>query len=208
MLRMKRHVCCLAAALCAAPALAETIDFDRDTTGAPPAGWVCGTTGRGSPHWAVAADPSAPSKPNTLQQTGTAAFPWCAKKDVAIADGFVEVKFKPLQGREDQAGGLVWRWKDADNYYVARANALENNVSIYYTTRGSRHTIKYVDAPVAPNQWHTLRVAFAGKRARVILDGKQYLDVQDTHIEGAGAVGVWTKADSVTAFDDFAWGSN
>ncbi len=208
---MLRTKCCiryLAAALCADPALAETIDFDRDATGAPPTGWMCGATGRGSPHWAVEADPSAPSKPNTLQQSGKATFPWCVNKNVAIADGFVEVKFKSLQGREDQAGGVVWRWKDTDNYYVARANALENNVSIYHTTGGNRHTIKYVDAPVAPNQWHTLRVAFAGKRARVILDGKQYLDVQDTHLEGAGAVGVWTKADSVTAFDDFAWGGN
>jgi len=110
-----------------------------------------------------------------------------------------------LQGREDQAGGLMWRWANGENYYVARANALENNVSIYYTTRGTRHTIKYVDAPVASNQWHTLRAEFDGKRAKIILDGKQYLDVQDEHILGAGAVGVWTKADSVTAFDDFTW---
>lgn len=103
---------------------------------------------------------------------------------------------------------MVWRWKDRDNYYVARANALENNVSIYHTTRGSRHTIRYVDAPVAGNQWHTLRVEFTGNNAKVILDGKPYMDVQDTHIVGAGAVGVWTKADSVTAFDDFSYGGS
>jgi hypothetical protein len=205
---MKRYVYCVAAAVCAGPAPADTIDFDQNATGTPPAGWVCGTTGRGSPHWVVEADPSAPSKPNVLKQSGKATFPWCAKKDVAVADGFVEVKFKPLQGREDQAGGVVWRWKDSDNYYVARANALENNVSIYHTTRGSRHTIKYVDAPVAANQWHTLRVEFAGKRAKVILDGKQYIDVEDQHIAGTGAVGVWTKADSVTSFDDFAFGGS
>jgi hypothetical protein len=124
-----------------------------------------------------------------------------------LADGFVEVKFKPLSGNEDQAGGVVWRWKDGDNYYVARANALENNVSLYYTRNGRRTTIKYVDAPVAKNQWHTLRVDFAGKRMRVTLDGKRYIDVDDERIVGAGSVGVWTKADSVTAFDDFSYGA-
>jgi len=199
---------CVAAVLIliAAPALAETVDFDRDTAGAPPPGWQCGTTGRGSARWAVEVDASAPSKPNVLKQSGHATFPWCAKTGVAITDGFVEVEFKPIQGREDQAGGVVWRWKDGDNYYVARANALESNVWLYHTTRGSRHTIKYVDAPVAPNQWHTLRVEFAGKQITVSLDGKRYIDAQDEHIVGAGAVGVWTKADSVTAFDDFSWG--
>ena len=197
---------CAAAVLIAAPALADTVDFDRDATGAPPPGWHCGATGRGTPRWSVEVDASAPSKPNVLKQLGNGTFPWCAKTNVAIADGFVEVKFKPMQGREDQAGGVVWRWKDGDNYYVARANALENNVSLYHTTRGSRHTIKYVDVPVAANQWHTLRVEFAAKRITVSLDGKQYIDAQDEHIAGAGAVGVWTKADSVTAFDDFSWG--
>ena len=118
----------------------------------------------------------------------------------------VEVKFKPISGKEDQAGGLVWRWKDGDNYYVARANALENNVSLYYTAGGRRNTIKYVSAPVARNVWHRLRVEFGGKRIAVALDGKTYIDLEDEHIAGPGAVGVWTKADSVTAFDDFAYG--
>ena len=202
---MKSGACFIAAAVWALPVMAETIDFEQDATGAAPSGWVCGTTGRGSPHWAVELDASAPSKPNVLKQSGNATFPYCARMGIAIANGFVEVKFNPLQGREDQAGGLMWRWANGENYYVARANALENNVSIYYTTRGTRHTIKYVDAPVASNQWHTLRAEFDGKRAKIILDGKQYLDVQDEHILGAGAVGVWTKADSVTAFDDFTW---
>jgi hypothetical protein len=117
------------------------------------------------------------------------------------------VKMKPVSGREDQAGGVMWRWKDGDNYYVARANALENNVSLYYTERGSRKTIKYVDAPVAGNMWHTLRVEFSGTRIRVILDGVARIELDDSHIVGAGAVGVWTKADSVTLFDDFAYGA-
>jgi len=154
----------------------------------------------------VEPDSTAPSKPNVLKQSGQATFPWCARKEVSVSDGYVEVKFKAMEGREDRAGGVVWRFKDGDNYYVARANALENNVSLYHTTRGSRHTIKYVNAPVAVNQWHTLRVEFVGKHIKVLLDGKQYIEEEDDHIAGAGAVGVWTKADSVTAFDDFAWG--
>ena len=154
------------------------------------------------------ADATAPSKPNVLKQSGQGTFPWCVKKDLAIADGFVEVKFKPISGSEDSAGGLVWRWKDGDNYYVARANALENNVSLYYTTGGSRNTIKYMDAPVPANQWHTLRVEFSGKKIKVLLDGKPNIELQDTHISGTGAAGVWTKADSVTAFDDFSYGGN
>jgi len=185
---------------------AETVSFDRDAPGALPAGWRSGVTGRGSPKWSVETDASAPSKPNVLKQSGSGTFPWCVRPDASLADGYVEVKFKPLSGREDQAGGLVWRWKDGDNYYVARANALENNVSLYYTANGRRNTLKYVDAPVPGNTWHTLRVEFSGKRIRVILDGKPYIEMEDDHIAGSGAVGVWTKADSVTLFDDFGYG--
>jgi hypothetical protein len=155
----------------------------------------------------VKQDPSAPSAPNVLQQSGTGTFPWCVLRGSALENGFVEVRFKPLEGREDQAGGVVWRWKDGDNYYVARANALENNVSLYYTASGRRNTLKYVDAQVARGVWHRLRVDFAGTQIRVALDGKTYIDFKDSHIGGAGAVGLWTKADSVTSFDDFAYGS-
>ncbi len=185
---------------------AETVNFDSDQPGRLPKGWVAGVTGKGSPKWAVEKDTSAPSRPNVLKQSGTGIFPWCVKKDVSISDGFVEVKFKPISGKEDQAGGLVWRWKDGNNYYIARANALENNVSIYYTEKGKRITIKYVDAPVPSNKWHTLRVEFSGKKIKVFLDGKTYIDLEDGHISGAGAVGVWTKADSETSFDDFSYG--
>ncbi len=185
---------------------AETVSFDRDAPGALPAGWRAGVTGRGSPKWSVEADASAPSRPNVLKQSGSGTFPWCVRPDVSLENGYVEVRFKPLSGREDQAGGLVWRWKDGDNYYVARANALEDNVSLYYTANGRRNTIKYVDAPVPGNVWHTLRVEFSGKAIRVILDGKQYIGMEDDRIVGSGAVGVWTKADSVTLFDDFSYG--
>jgi hypothetical protein len=202
---MAKIVAGVAVAALATAAQAETAGFDRDPAGAVPAGWVCGSTGGGAPRWAVEADAGAPSAPNVLKQSGKGAFPWCVKQGTALADGVVEVKFKPLTGREDQAGGVVWRWKDGDNYYVARANALENNVSLYYTERGSRRTIKYVDAPVPGNAWHTLRVEFKGTRIRVLLDGKAYIELDDSHIAGPGAVGVWTKADSVTAFDDFTY---
>lgn len=191
--------------MAAATVHAETINFDADPPGTPPAGWTCGSTGGGTPSWTVEAHSGAPSGANVLKQGGTAPFPWCVRQGTAVTNGTVEVKFKPLSGREDQAGGLVWRWKDGDNYYVARANALENNVSLYYTERGRRLTLKYVDAPVAANTWHALRVAFQGTQIRVTLDGKTYIELSDSHISGAGAVGVWTKADSVTLFDDFSY---
>jgi hypothetical protein len=185
---------------------AETVSFDRDAPGALPAGWRSGVTGRGSPKWVVEADATAPSKPNVLKQSGSGTFPWCVRPDTSLPDGYVEVKFKPISGSEDQAGGLVWRFKDGDNYYVARANALENNVSLYYTQNGRRNTLKYVNAPVSRNTWHALRVELSGKWIRVILDGKPYIELEDDHITGIGAVGVWTKADSVTLFDDFSYG--
>lgn len=197
----------LAASLLSTPVLAQTVHFDSDPVGAVPAGWTCGVTGGGNARWSVVADPSAPSPSNVLRQSGSGSFPWCVNSATAIADGFVEVKFKPISGKEDQAGGLVWRWKDADNYYVARANALENNVSLYYTERGTRKTLAYVGAPVSLGTWHTLRVEYVGARIAVSLDGQRLIELNDTHIGGAGAVGVWTKADSVTAFDDFAHGA-
>ena len=188
--------------------MAQVVNFDRDKTGAPPADWTCGVTGSGNPKWTVEPDAGAPSLPNVLLQSGAGDFPWCVRAGTSFQDGFVEVKFKPIRGREDQAGGVVWRWKDGKNYYVARANALENNVSLYYTEGGSRRTLKYVDAPVATNNWHLLRVEFKGTSISVALDGKPAIAFNDTHIAGAGAVGVWTKTDSVTAFDDFSFGAS
>jgi hypothetical protein len=184
----------------------QTIRFDNEAPGAAPAGWTCGVTGRGNPHWSVQPDPSRAGG-HVLLQSGSGTFPWCVRADAAIADGFVEARFVPLSGREDQAGGVVWRWKDGDNYYVARANALENNVSLYYTEHGARKTLKYVDAPVARGQAHVLRVEFTGNQISVTFDGRRYIDLRDEHITGTGAVGVWTKADSVTAFSEFSYGS-
>ena len=189
--------------LAAGFASGQTTNFDLGPVGQPPAGWQCGVTGSGSPKWSVERDATAPSPPHVLRQSGSGDFPWCVKAGTSLANGFVEVRFKSISGREDQAGGLVWRWKDGGNYHVARANALENNVSLYCTQKGSRRTLKYVDAPVPANVWHLLRVEFASERIKVLLDGKLAIEAHDAHITGSGAVGVWTKADSVTAFDDF-----
>ena len=202
---MKTLVAGLPALLLASHAFSETTNFDADPVGQAPAGWTCGTTGKGSPQWTVEADASAPSGRNVLKQAGTATFPWCVKNSAQAANGTVEVKFKPISGKEDQAGGVVWRWKDANNYYVARANALESNVSLYYTVNGVRNTIAYKDAPVARGAWHTLRVAYNDDAIEVWLDGKIYIEAKDRHIPTAGKAGVWTKADSVTLFDDFSW---
>ena len=200
---MKPSTIGAAAAALAAAAGAHAVDFNGDPVGSLPPGWTCGVTGRGSPKWSIA--PDAETKGNVLIQSGSGTFPWCVKSGTAVVDGSVETTFKPMSGREDRAGGLVWRWKDGDNYYVARANALENNVSLYYTERGSRKTLKYVDAPVASGTWHTLKVEFAGTHIVVALDGRRYIELDDGHIAGPGAVGVWTKADSVTAFKDFTF---
>jgi hypothetical protein len=186
---------------------AQTENFDEVGVGSLPPGWKTGVTGEGTGHWAVEDDSSAPSPPRVLRQTGRGRFPWAVKEGTNVTDGFVEVKFKPISGKEDQAGGVMWRWKNGDTYYVARANALENNVSLYYTTNGRRNTIKYVKAPVPRDAWHTLRVEFTGNLIKVSLDGKTYIEEKDTHITDGGAVGLWTKADSNTAFDDFAYGS-
>ena len=204
---MKTTITMVSTLLAAGVSMAQTVTFDKDKTGAPPADWTCGVTGSGKPRWTVEPDPGAHSAPNVLMQSGAGDFPWCVRAGTAVQDGFVEVKFKPIRGREDQAGGVVWRWKDGNNYYVARANALENNVSLYYTEGGSRRTLKYVDAPVPANDWHVLRVEFKGTSIRVLLDSKAAITFEDAHITGAGAVGVWTKADSVTAFDDFVYGT-
>ena len=188
-------------------AAVTVVGFDTDSTGTPPAGWLAGQTGSGEARWAVVADRTAPSKPNVLKQSGTATYPVCIKDGASIKDGFVEVKFKAVSGREDQAGGVLWRAKDVNNYYVARANALEDNVTIYHTVNGRRTEKKRTDMKVTPGQWHTLRVEFQGNHFTVMLDGKRAIDWDDDTFKEAGKVGVWTKADSVTLFDDFSFGA-
>jgi len=197
----------LTATLLAAAAPPQTVNFDQAEAGKPPAGWTATQTGSGQAQWSVVQDPTAPSKPNVLKQSGQATYPVCLKDDTSVKDGYVEVKFKAISGREDQAGGVVWRAKDANNYYVARANALEDNVTIYHTVNGRRTEKKRASMKVASNQWHTLRVDFQANHFTVSLNGKKAFDWDDDTFKDAGKVGVWTKADSVTEFDDFTYGA-
>jgi 3-keto-disaccharide hydrolase len=184
---------------------AQTVNFDNAEVGKPPAGWTATQTGTGQAKWAVIQDDSAPSKPNVLKQSGQATYPICLKDDTSVKDGFVEVKFKPVSGREDQAGGVIWRAKDANNYYIARANALEGNVTIYHTINGRRTEKKRTNTKVATNQWHTLHVDFQGNHFVVTFNGQKALEWDDETFKEAGKVGVWTKADSETLFDDFSY---
>ena len=197
----------VAATIATALAAAETVNFDNMKTGGPPWDWTATQTGSGTAKWSVEKDNSAPSRPNVLKQSGQAAFPICFKNDTSIKDGFVEVKFKPIAGKEDQAGGVIWRLQDANNYYIARANALENNVTIYHTIKGKRTEKKRANMKVASGQWHRLRVDFGGSHFTVTFDGRKAIEWEDDTFRDAGKVGVWTKADSVTGFDDFTCGS-
>src|SRR2546427_12411846 len=123
----------MAITLATAVAIAETVNFDDMKTGAPPPGWSATQTGSGRAKWAIEKDDAAPSKPNVLKQSGQATFPVCIKNDTNLKDGFVEVKFKPGSGKEDQAGGVIWRADDSNHYYIDRANALEDHATIHET---------------------------------------------------------------------------
>lgn len=195
-------------------AAAETKEtFDASTHLAK--GWETGITGKGQAKWEVVADDSAPSKPNVLKQSGEATFAWAAKVDEKIKDGFVESKFKAVSGKEDQAGGIVFRFLDGNNYYVVRANALEDNVVLYKTVRGKRSSLPVkgrmfgygVDSNVPTGKWNSLRVEFKGNLFTVFFNGKELFQVEDDTFKDAGAIGLWTKADSVTLFDDFTFGN-
>ena len=190
----------------ASAAFAQIVNFDNLTIGAPPPGWTATKTGSGEAKWTIEKDDTAPSKPNVLKQSGQATYPVCIKDDTNLKDGFVEVKFKPISGKEDQAGGVIWRAKDSNNYYIARANALEDIVTIYDTVKGRPTERKRTNTKVASNQWHTLRVDFQGNHFTVTFDGKKAIEWDDATFTEAGKVGVWTKADSVTLFDDFVYG--
>ncbi len=199
-------------------ALAETVNFDRAEAGKSPPGWTVAITGKGEPKWTVEQDDSAPSKSAVLKQSGEVpgpSFPLCIKDAPMLKDGFVEVKFKSVSGKGDQAAGVIWRCADAANYYICRPNALEDNVVLYKVEKGKRKSIDIlgrkggygVEEKVAPQIWHTLHVEFVGKRFTVLFNGKKLFDVEDETFKDAGKVGLWTKADSVMLFDDFAYGS-
>jgi hypothetical protein len=201
----------LVGAIMASPSFAETASFEADTIGGPPRGWLLTMTGKGVPKWTVERDEGGGA---VLKQSGKATYPLALKEDTNIRDGLVEVKFKPISGSEDRAGGIVWRAKDANNYYVVRANALEDNVVLYKTVNGIRSSLDLVGkkggygvkTAVPANQWHTLRVEFTGPRFNVVFNGKPLFAVEDATFAEAGMVGLWTKADSVTLFRGFNYG--
>jgi Domain of Unknown Function (DUF1080) len=204
--------------LTASLAQADTVNFDTAEPGKSPVGWTVAITGKGEPMWAVEKDDSAPSKPNVLKQSGEVpgpSFPLCIQDSTSLKDGFVEVKFKSVSGKGDQAAGVIWRCVDKDNYYICRPNALEDNVVLYKVEKGKRTALDIVgrkggygvEAKVAPQTWHTLRVEFAGKQFTVLLNGQKLFEVEDETFQLAGKVGLWTKADSVMLFDDFSCGA-
>jgi len=195
----------MASTVVAALSSAETVNFDNFKAGAAPRGWTATQTGSGTARWSVEKDDSAPSKPNVLKQSGQATFPVCIKNDTSLKDGFVEVKFKPIAGKEDQAGGVIWRVQDANNYYIARANALEDNVTIYHTIGGKRVAFKSINTKVRSGVWHKLRVEFHDNKFTVTFDSTKVIEANDNSFTEAGKVGVWTKADSATLFDDFSY---
>ena len=192
----------------------HAVSFESVQTGVTPEGWTATLTGSGDPKWTVESDETAPSKSKVVKQSGRATYPLLLKDDTTIKDGFIEVKFKAIAGSEDRAAGVVWRTKDAKNYYVARANALEDNFVLYKTVNGSRSPLDIVgrkggygvSVPVPANIWHSLRIDFKGTRFTASFNGKQMFEVEDSTFTEAGKVGLWTKADSVTLFDEMTYG--
>jgi len=190
------------------------VSFESDPIGATPEGWTATLTGKGDPKWTVETDETAPSRLKVLKQSGRATYPLLLKNDTNIKDGFVEVWFKALAGSQDRAAGVVWRARDANNYYVVRANALEDNFVLYKTVNGVRSALDIVGrkggygvaVPVPANTWHSLRVDFKAARFRASFNGNQLFEVDDSTFTDAGKVGLWTKADSVTLFDQITYG--
>lgn len=194
--------------------LAETrkIDFSAEAIGQPPKAFLFGHTAKvGAPGtWIVQDDGGNKVLAQTNADATNARFPVAVLSDVSTADVDLSVRFKPISGRVDQAAGLVWRYQDEDNYYIVRANALEDNVVLYKVEKGKRTDLpvkgegrtygKKADVPAA--QWSTLRVVVSGQRYEVYLNGAKLYEVEDATFTQPGRVGVWTKADSVTQFDD------
>ena len=196
------------------PANAQVVGFENDAAGAPPAGFTAGLTGSGRPGiWQVQASTDAPEGRHVVVQTDDDVtnyrFPVLVYDRASAADLDLSVAFQPISGKVDRAAGLVWRYRDPDNYYVVRANALEDNVVLYKVEKGRRQDLPVkgagrtygVKAPVADG-WNTLRVTARGVLFEVYLNGAKLFEVEDAAFTGAGKVGLWTKADSVTRFDD------
>jgi hypothetical protein len=206
----------LAAQQAAGANTTQVVTFDAQKAGEPPAGFTCALTGSGrAGAWKIVEDATAPSRPNALGQMdedGTSyRFPVCVLDGVSATDFDLSVRFKPVRGTKDQAAGLVWRYRDKDNYYVARGNALEGNVVLYKVEGGKRTDLKPKGAglfaygkkaTVTAGAWGLLRVTARGSLFEVYLGTDKLLEVEDATFAGPGRIGLWTKADSVTYFDD------
>jgi hypothetical protein len=215
---MKPAICFFAAMfLLAAGAQAQTttINFESDKVGAAPKKLTTALTGQGKAGvWVVMKDDASPDQGNVLAQTDADAtdyrFPLCVYDGVTAKDADISVKFKAISGNKDRAAGVVWRYRDKDNYYIVRANALENNVVLYKMQNGKRQDLPVKGegrsygkrVPVPKNQWSELRVTAKGNLFTVWLNGQKLYEVEDGTFTEAGKVGLWTKADSVTYFDD------
>ncbi len=212
---MSQPALVLILAVIAAPA--EVISFDSGKPGTLPPAWSRAMTHQGgAPKWEILQDATAPSPPSVLAQTSTdgtgGRFPLAIYGSAKLKDGEVSVRFKPVSGKVDQAAGVVWRYRDPNSYYIARANALENNVVLYKVEGGRRLSLPPKGTPsktygvkhkVPSGTWSTLRVTFQGPVFTVYLNGERLFEVDDATFRDAGKVGLWTKADSVTYFDDF-----
>ena len=188
------------------------VDFTDDAVGQPPRGFEFGHTAKtGAPgKWIVQAEGSNKYLAQLDADATRSRFPVAVLADVTTADGDVSVRFKPVSGKVDQAAGLVWRYRDENNYYIVRANALEDNVVLYKVENGKRTDLPLKGegrtygkkAEVPAGQWSTLRVVANGPRFEVYFNGAKLYEVEDSTFTQPGKVGVWTKADSVTHFDD------
>jgi hypothetical protein len=185
---------------------AKIWDFQSDKIDEAPAGFSFGKTGQGRPgKWVVRTDSSAPAGNHVLAQVDTDdtdyRFPVAVVDATVLKDLRLDVRCKQVSGKTDEACGLVFRYQDENNYYVTRANALEDNVRLYHVVKGRRQQIAGWSGKVAAQTWHTLAVEARGDRFQVFFDGKPIIDAKDDTFKDAGKVGVWTKADSVTYFD-------
>lgn len=182
-------------------------DFDREQPGVLPSQFSIGTLfdGRSAGDWQVLATERAKSPPYVLAQLmakgAEHAYKVTLVKGVIASEMNLQVSFLPIQGNADMGGGLIWRAADDRNYYLARANPLEQNIRVYRVVKGVRHLLQNFDQTIDVRQWHTLRVSHHGCRMNIFYDDKQVFDLCDKTFH-AGMIGLWTKSDAVTYFDD------
>jgi hypothetical protein len=186
----------------------RTWTFESDPVDAPPANFTLARTGSGPPgRWVVRREPGAPSGWNVLAQVDTddtsSRFPLAVADEPSPQNLRLSIKCKAVSGKVDRAAGVVFRYRDEQNYYVARANALEDNVRLYYVKAGRRQQLASWSGKVSSDAWHELGVEARDDHIQVFWDGEKVIDARDSTFPEAGRVGVWTKADSITLFDDF-----